>query len=884
MPKVSQKMFGYMALASLILCTFFAVFTPMKSLQTEINWSPKLSSDSGDLILYRGWPSKLKISIVADSIPPKESLILDIGSWKIQNIDQTIQIKLNNLALIRSDRISKNDLVRIGFDADTGRLTLNNKELFISTNQYPIVSKLSFFQGSSFSINQLSITTRDSQLSNQPRVYFLIGILFLWVLYIKFKFRYVVSGKFFSTLRAILSIYKLGSTVQIPLFIAAVLVPAFPDDGWVLTRSSFFFSRGFLGNIYTSSDAPMPQGFLIELVYAILQEVGFSLISFRLFISILLTLSWGVIKRMQFNAGTTKLDSIFPSTIFILFSVCFLMTVRAEIWVYCLSLFAFFNLNRSESKIEKTSFLLAITLGLGISTHQTGFILLGPVLAHVICTVKNRYHFFLWVKGVLLSLPLGSIFLFIGLDPAQAWIGANDFRSGGFHTRNELERYVQVFNYSSELRVLAVLLFLLLIVIGYAFIIDEFLLGRQKIDVRLLASIISPIFLFLTSSKWTWHFGSITLSVVLISFAIARKTFRGRFSYFYTISLAIMLCVLASFNFTGGWGFLDYGNLSWSKFGELTRIVTVFWFQILVLGIFLVVLLQLKKSKQSARIGTLLALVVAFPTLANASWMGADALIQFREAKTETWSPGYQNIKSLFKSEKCGLQDVMNSVGTFTPLRDTNPSSIMGSFSSREMHATNFQDIRDITLEDFTSDGVSIASRYFSIQPGSNLGIWYLWNGLTTGQYMVKFFDGSGEVLSSLPLVGSTAEVYNWISLDYPAGSERMELSARKLTPGDELITLPVKYEKLHNSGSGIKLEGFTSPYASTYFPCVLTSNPSLGFVQKANVFVPGIYQFDSGGLAQIGCIKSPDFCIYSAKYKLPENLDFELVKGGSSF
>lgn len=886
MPKVTQTISGFIALATLILCTVFAVVTPMKSLQTEINWSPKSGSDSGDLILYRGWPSKLKISMVADGILPKESLILDIGSWKIENTDQSIQIKLNNLVLISSDRISRKDVVHIGFDADTGRLTLNNKETLISTNQFPIVSKLSIFQGSSFSISQLWILTRDSQLSNQPRVYFLIGILFLWVLYIKFKFQYKVSGKFLSTLRNILSIYKLGSTVQIPLFIAAVLVPAFPDDGWVLTRSSFFFSRGFLGNIYTSTDAPMPQGFLFELVYAILQEAGFSLIAFRIFLSILLTFSWGLIKRMQLNSNSNlvKLDSFFPSIIFILFSICFLMTVRAEIWVYFLSLFAFFNLNRSESKIEKTSFLLAIALGLGISAHQTGFILLGPVLAHFVCTVKNRCHFILWLKGALLSLPLGSIFLFIGLDPAQTWIGANDFRSGGFHTRNELERYVQVFNYSSELRVFAVLLFLLLMVIGYAFIMEELLDGKQKIDVRLLASIVSPLFLSLTSSKWTWHFGSITLTVVLLSFAIAQKSFSGRFTYLYTISSAILICVLASFNFTGGWGLLDHGNLSWSKFGELTRIFTELWLQILFLGLFLAILFQLKKSKQSARIGISLALIVSTPIIANVSWMSADALIQFREAGTEKWSPGYQNIKSLLKSEKCGLQDAMNSVGAFTPLRETNRTVIEDSFFKRELHAANFEDIRNITLEGFTSDGRNIPSKFFTIEPGSNLGIWYLWNGSTTGQYRVKFFDGTGGVLSSQLLVGTTAEVYNWIPLDYPAGSEKMEISARKSTPNDELITLPVKYEKFYDSGPQISLEGLTSPYVSTYFPCVLTSNPSLGFVQNANVLVPGIYQFDSGNLAQIGCIDSPVFCIYSAKYNLPKNLDFELVRGGSSF
>ena len=865
----------------LIVLSYFAIFIPSQTKSTQIEWQPKSSVDSGSFFLFRGWPNSLSISIDTSKLGQRDQLLLDIGNWKLRSAKNFIFLLNKEKLLIQYNIPPTNRFLELTFDSNFKRLELGNDNYTILDDKdFPLIQKFFVPDSADFAISKVQIETRPSQISNSKRAPYLCGLLLLWLVFLfqihglKLKF-----GRFFLVL---IRSYRDGMSMQLPLFFAAIFLPAWPDDGWVLTRTSFFAERGFLGNVFTAQDAALPQGFLPEFLYAHLVDMGFSLFHFRILISIVLTIAWGYFSRslVQIAAHQKNPTSLFVASVYLVFACSFLMTVRAEIWVFLISLVALSILNSNLKELRLRTFFLTLFFMLALSIHQTGYVLLGPLVTLTVTSVRSKRDILEWISGFLIGFHIGIILFFIGLDPLQLIEGANDFRTAGSHSQNEIDRYIQVFRYTSELRVFSVLLFLSLIMFCCIFLLDDRLKRMKPINHLFLSSLISPIFLIFTSSKWAWHFGSITLSVVYLAYILSSRVFQNSYTYLYLVISVLGLIYFLSMNFSGPWGHLDYGTFAWSSFGNFFQKPFVFLVQILVYFFIVSLIVFYKGKRNSYLIGRLVSILILIPLILNFFWMAVDAGRQYEKSheRLPGWSPGYQNLRLIFGEDKCGILNSMKSVGEFSPLESVDNSNSKSFDSSVNYSSLDLDSIESLVIvKDLF--GKNYDSN-FELDNQSEIGVWYNWNGSSASIVYAEFISTDGKLIKRMPIVANTPGVFNWVTLDVPSGASKVNLTGINALPVGDYVTRPVKFKPLQSTIKSEYLHGFTSPYISTYLPCLKNSNPKFGFVKSAHIFIPGIYQTENSKLAQIACLSQQNFCLYSVKFTLPKNLNYKFVSG----
>lgn len=865
-------------LLGLILTLLVALLalSPLGGSFNTVTWTPKTVNDSGEFQLTRGWPNHMEITVDPTKLKDYQGSILNVGTWDLNFTSGYLILSSKGEVLDRTKIKKKANEYKYIFEAKSSTLKINHlKPINLGDSTRPIVTSLTIPQEAPLAITRVQMELRNSQYSNFPRMP-LISIITLFFVTLGIRTRFVVrSPKQFLKEREFLR--RRFWILLFALSTSSILIPAMPDDGWVLTRIGLFSQRGYLGNYFTNFDAPMPQGFIGEFVWSLGSQIGLSLIHYRLLISILLALAWMYIEN-SFLAKvwkSRKSDLWIPFSCFLLASTSFLITMRAEFWIFLLSIMSYSALaGSSVAKAKRSSFLLTFSLCVGIMMHQTGYVLLAPLFIFLFrnrFSKENTVHIFLGAYfGGLLAAFIGVI----GMDLRTIFEGASDFKAGSGYQQNEIFRFHQFFSFTSSPRVFIYLLLFVFFLLSILFLSNrENPLSRVQENL-VLASMLSPVFLFLTSSKWVWHLGAVTLPLVILGALVSKRILSRSNEWLYLSGLLITLSVIISYRYSNTWGVLDSGSRDWKFFSRVCISIIMSPVGFFICLLFFTALF-FRRRLHSATLPLCFSALILLPTISNLVWMSLDLTDQMRNRGTSTqrWSPGYQNLETLLGRNHCGILDGIDSVRYFKPI----PLEISKQGSSKYIESRSQIDAFNITqirsLKYFSLDQGDEKQGSFKMGMLKEFGFWIFQSSKVQELVSITYLDANNKTVSQVSYNSREQGVLNWVVARPPTSTDSFRIQLTGLASGGSYVTLPGSYQRLDSKRDAEDLVGMISPYVQPYFPCIKPADPIQGFYHQAPLLIPGLFFYQEAELAQIGCLEPSRFCIYSRKNAQPNQL-----------
>jgi hypothetical protein len=663
----------------LIIGTAFSAkfaFTSPTFTYSEIVWKPRISSDSGSLLLSRSKAEELNLESRCSSVSMHEGVFFDAGGITLSKNKNFIVLESNNKSFENIVLEYPSGECKIMLSASLSNelisLVINDSKEFrqVKSVDFPIITKLVIPEGTAPTVDFVLIETRPTGIviDISRYIFLLLAFISLVVCFsLYFGHRIIlrsIDHYFFKALRLdFLSFFRIREPIDFVILFSLVFLsfttPTFLDDGWVLARIKNYENTNVFSNIFQNSDVWLPQVHFWEYVLHSLNRLGLSFIYLRLFLALLLFLTWLLLKKMVFR-GIPSQSRIYylPAAVFLIFSSSWLITLRAEPAIVFLNTILIINL---VSFIRTNQiFHYAITLLIGmlmIQTHQTGVVALGPILISSIIFLREikRYRkidlFFVFFMFLNLTVIIFSLFLDIG----SVLEGLSEFSNSSHNLSyiNEPLRYIYLFRDSSGLRIFTVLILFLNLVFSFLF----FKLYSRLEKLLFLTSLTQFLGLILTSSKWPWHFGAYTVSVVVIMFLVSkymltnpRKLLVILYLMFLTFSLGFSL------NSIGTWGHFDLVGLNWTVFSDLFGLDNNYKTYILLsmLFVFVILIFNLKSFNTKPLYAFFFSLYV-IPLILTQFWLISDNF------KTKNWTPLKQNIYQFQGLRYCGAVDpVMN--------------------------------------------------------------------------------------------------------------------------------------------------------------------------------------------------------------------------------
>ena len=857
-----------LATLALVLIT-----SPFSTKSQSVVWKPKVHIDSGELLVTRGWPQEMKILVDTDLLQRYRGKILDFGDWSLSwSSVKGISVSKEEKVIASSLCRAKLSLCEITFEAANNQLQDNSDTTFkIERTDFPIISKLEIPSISPMSIQQVDLTLRPSQYSNGFRTILVCIILFLYLIFLarssltnrqNFK---IPTPKFKAL--ALLEFFIVFSTLSI----SSLLIPALPDDGWVMTRINLYQNRGYFGNYFTNLDAPMPQGFFTEYLMSILSKSFSSLLTFRFLAALLLTLSWVIIKRYILNRvwSLNRGQETFVLLIFLTSSISYLITIRSEFWIFIFSIGIYMALLGLSTEYQKWSFFaFFFFFVLSLLTHQTGVTLLAPLSVYLYFCIKKR---FLSIQNLIYALH-GSILAvtlsYSGISLASTIEGLEDFSMSSGYRNNEIFRWNQIFSFASSPRVMVVLLLYLFVFLTFLLYANQSRSISTDERVLITAATFAPFTLLLTSSKWIWHFGALTLPLIILGTYVISRVSKKPFEWLYFTFFASAVVSLLSFRYSNTWGYLDFGLVPTDS---LKGLLDSGFFLLLSLAFvtFAGIIISRSRLKNDERIPIFLSFPISFVLIINLGMMGLE--LQKTTPKdyslSRNWSPAIQNIDALFGRDNCGLLGHMRSVRLFAPLSEKVIRTGYSDMPSRaEFDVLDYETFEKITLpSNFISMGGAEAYEMkFHISRSKSLGMWIFQNSEVPESIQIRFLGSSGILLANKHLKSWQPGVWNWIPFKAPSAAQQLMIKRPIFEDPKSRLTKPGSYTSLAKSAQKENVEGLISPYVQPYFNCIKPVDPSKGILHGGRLLIPGLYFFSDTNYAQIGCWTKKSFCVYS--------------------
>ncbi len=865
---------------SILLTSLSAVLlvTPSSTSSQALTWLPESHTDSGELLVIRGWPQQMSILINTGRLQAHSGEFLDFGDWSLS------KSPANSISVYKTEKMIASDLClgkfeqcRITFHASSGQLRDDFGTTFkVERINFPVVSKLEIPVTSPIAIQEVNLTLRASEYFNGNRTHIVLIILGLYLAFL--AGRVLVRFRRGSTTSIFFKAFPLLEfcIVFSVLLISSILLPALPDDGWVITRVDLFGGRGYFGNYFTNLDAPMPQGFFTEFLLSLLPSYFLSLLSYRVLVALLLTLSWVIIKKFLLSHvwALSRGQEIFVLSMFLISSISYLVTIRSELWIFFFSVGMYVALLGLSTKFQRWSFFAASFFSaLGLFTHQTGVTLVAPLIVFFYFSIKNRFISFrnlaYSLHGFILALTLN----FSGISLMTTLEGLADFSMQAGYRNNELFRWNQIFSFTSSPRVLVVLLIFLYVFLTLLLFVSHSRSIKSDERILIAAAVLSPFTLFFTSSKWVWHFGALTLPFVILSafviVKISTKPFELLFFAFFTTALFSLL----SLRYSNTWGVLDFGLVSTQTLKSLLH-SELFLCLALVFFTFTGFSLARSRFKNTDKIGVLLSLPITSVLVLNLGLMAMEMKkpVPIEYSLKENWSPAIQNVNSVLGRNDCGLLGHMRTVRFFTPLPEKGVSvNFSGIPIESNYDVLDFQTFENISLPaKFKQSKGSIAPGVkFYISRSKELGMWIFQNSEKTEKVRVLFLDIDGSILRERILKSWQQGVWNWVPFAAPSASTQLRIMQPTFEDLYSRITKPGNFTSLSKSALEGNVEGFISPYVQPYFDCIKPVDPSRGFLENGRLLIPGLYFFNNANYAQIGCWKEKSFCVYSKEIDL---------------
>jgi len=891
------------------ICSLLIALSGPDLRRSEFTWSTSEGDRPGVFQLSRGWPEVLDFEISCRSIElASEGLVISTGGLVLERSDGFLRLR-DNLADTRdlNARIPNQECgAGFHFDSKLEELSVfagaNRDTIQLRKEAFPEVS--SIFVPPSLSSENLQvriITQPWGQEGSWSRFILAISVALAGV-----TSTFLVSRRqYWKRVRSIEQRSRSGSTtpiVALLLMISAFLVPPLLDDGWVLHRLRHLLNSGANSALYDAKDAWLPQGNFHELFLAFLVDRGFSFIAIRLVVVLSLVVTWELIRRFVLDSllGVGKVAIWFAASVFTLFSIGWLITLRAEPWVVLFAAVSWAGFSRLYRDTSLLGFFFALTgAGLAVTAHQAGWTAIAPGAFAIAIAVRRSEQGI--VRRIVISLvALNSLVISLMSLCIRSSLriiisSAQDFASNttthSYSIFSEIVRYRDLLTLASSVRLASILLLLLMLI--YSAIR---LSPSRKVDVTiwLLAST-SLLGLLLTSSKWLWHFGAYTVPATIftgLAFSkISTKVDQKRPIFSILLPLIVLIAATTT-SVTSEWGQADLASRSWAEFAD--RFSASSNERTWLICILLSVIVGVLADRHERPIFRVIALtstpmaVLCVPVL-SLGWIANDALL------TEGWSFPKQNVQTFFGKNKCdderffaGLQPlpfssllyprtvplIRGAVPEIPSLVNNNPPEqfpIWGSWSISLTQPSTSQPIitADSAKGEFTTP-------IFPVSGLEELSLWFASGGADTVEFSVVLMNDARYV-DEVTIEPQSEATWEFSTFTVKPGTTEafVRISDQSADVGG-WGAVSALAEPRYMSALEINAVGkvYVGPFEAIKYPCLDAASPEggvwphLSFVtEEASYFS---FLFGSRiPVIDLGCSVSATTCIRRTDYQM---------------
>ena len=471
----------------------------------------------------------------------------------------------------------------------------------------------------------------------------------------------IASGRLFSTADVVVI-----GVVVVWMFVG----PVFWDDWWVISRHRMYPDVGRFTNYSTAAGAEMPFGYWYDWLLMWWTRAFEAPVVLRIVPAGLVVGGWYAIKAaIRWVAPLTlrRTAVVWTAAVAYLGGMsAWLMTLRPEPLV---SLLCVLTLIATAAYVRRgvvLAFAVAVAFAaLSTTAHPGGFVALAPIIAGLPGLERNLRagkHRFTPLAAATIAVGAVSIVVFLlDSDITLRLEAMNEFRSRdhGLTPLEEPERYIGLSREygGTVLRRLAVGTGLVTIV---AFLLSAVRRPWSTSQLAGWSLVIAPLLLWLTPSKWVWHFGSL-VGLATVALAIEAGRFvSGRRSWIRTVAVSAVAVGAAAWAFGGtqAWTPLDLTTLMWPDM-PLTNTPTWMWAGLfaMVVGIVYVVRRAELRIAAARAVPVYVALVSAMALIITSGYLITDAAVS-------EWTFGRQNIATLGGGLSCGLANTTNAVTT----------------------------------------------------------------------------------------------------------------------------------------------------------------------------------------------------------------------------
>lgn len=763
---------------------------------------------------------------------------------------------------------SRGDHVRLTFDGDSARATLENQSngtqqaLTLPYADFPRFTQLSAETPKRDELSVHLVTRPTSVRFDALR----------WVLF--------AAALVFSTIAVSISRPRVRRpvptstvfaywpqhlTVALGITAGATFVPMFYDDGWVIQRVTQFLSTGYLGDFYFHANAWLPQGYLTESLLSVLVSWGLPFIVLRLFVAALLLIAWLMLARaaLLIRRRISRSAVWLAAFTFIAIGAVWCVSLRAEAWVcFFLAAQILFFVRYLQNRSPVSFFISGAFAGAAIATHQTGFVSLVPLAFMGYFAVRglrapHRFGLIISVAGI------GAVTLamfFAGYDLHTILANVKDFSDGAYQNRlDEIYRLGQVSGPAiSSARKAGWIITIFVAVMAIAS------LHRARGMQRALSviALLMPFGLLLTSSKWGWHYGVLLVPATLLVLLLVDESpgvfrlGRPRFAIWLPLLTIGAAVSLAS---AGSWGDYDFSQFDWSSFSNTIAgpSTQVFWFAAILTGAGLGFAIDRRALGVlgGERIGVLLTCVLlVVPAAASAAWIIKDTMTTSTEGYSN-WTLLRQNLKTLALqgSGSCGI---LGNQPVFAG--EIDPLEISGAAVETTMlipiEADGFAWPGTQAWSTVGQNGENAGTPFYTLKGGQEQnGQFAFWwqthhrerDGQVAMSIVSRFADGSESSQSVIEVVPNYSS-WNKVEFGVPSDAVAVRIVLNGTPGGDIEITQPViTYMR---SASDVLSNGtsFIAPNLLPGVPCAKLPAANAGLFPLFNYLIARTYPEDS--------------------------------------
>jgi len=461
------------------------------------------------------------------------------------------------------------------------------------------------------------------------------------------------------------------AAVLTALLIWMVTIPWAFDDGWIRGMTDGYSEHGAFSTIFEHPVTVGPLGYWVRWLGTIWFGISGATVFLRVPVLVVGWATWFGIRWIARRLGVPGNNGSvwFMAAVYTLGFGAWGMTLRAEPFVAGLAVaslaLAIWFSDRSHGSIVAA---WIVVVALGVTAHPAGVIVLAPVIvsgrALWSWAAANRH---VAIAAVLSLATLTMLLFFVDTDLAGKLESIAALRGGTheFFVFDELVRYEFLSRapYGTLLRRLQVLL-------GFVGLL-AFFLGSRKTDTtrsRLpsWSLVAALLLLFLTPSKWPWHFGGLIGLTALVVPLELRRVGRGRRRFSISaivIALSVVVVMAWAWASDEPWAAFDLRTQQWWAGAtnlfpfDLASVIT--WLGVAV-GIALVLEWRARKTRRSDRrlLEVLVASGVALAMVITASTFVVDAF------RTDGWTQTSQRLDQIRGVSECGLgEQVLAPIG-----------------------------------------------------------------------------------------------------------------------------------------------------------------------------------------------------------------------------